>query len=78
MRRFALAIGGVAAIAFAGPGHAAEQSRSLYAGQQGRGIKALSDEDIAALRNGDGMGLAKTADSTAIPARAMRATWPAT
>jgi hypothetical protein len=27
-----------------------------YAGQQGRTIKALSDDDITALRNGEGMG----------------------
>lgn len=67
MRRFALAVGSVAAIAFAGPAHAAEQSRSLYAGQQGQGIKTLSDEDIAALRNGDGMGLAKTAELNSYP-----------
>src|ERR1700745_3740375 len=30
-----------------------------YAGQQERSIKALSDDDIAALRKGEGMGMAK-------------------
>jgi hypothetical protein len=28
-----------------------------YAGQQARTIKALSDDDIAALRKGEGMGM---------------------
>jgi Spy/CpxP family protein refolding chaperone len=33
-----------------------------YASQQARTIKALSEEDIAALRKGEGMGLAKAAE----------------
>jgi len=33
-----------------------------YAGQQARTVKALSDEDIAALRKGEGMGMAKAAE----------------
>src|SRR6516225_3883937 len=33
-----------------------------YSGQQARTIKALSDEDIAALRKGEGMGMAKAAE----------------
>jgi Spy/CpxP family protein refolding chaperone len=38
-----------------------------YAGQQSRSIKALSEEDIAALQNGDGMGVAKAAELNGYP-----------
>ena len=38
-----------------------------YAGQQARTIKALSDEDIAALLKGDGMGFAKAAELNGYP-----------
>ena len=38
-----------------------------YAGQQTRTIKALSDEDIAALRKGEGMGMAKAAELNGYP-----------
>ena len=38
-----------------------------YAGQQTRQIKALSDEDIAALRKGEGMGYAKAAELNGYP-----------
>ena len=38
-----------------------------YAGQQTRGIKALSDEDLAALRKGEGMGMAKAAELSGYP-----------
>jgi len=38
-----------------------------YAGQQVRTIKALSDDDIAALRNGEGMGMAKAAELNGYP-----------
>jgi hypothetical protein len=38
-----------------------------YAGQQARAIKALSDDDIAALRNGEGMGMAKAAELNGYP-----------
>jgi Spy/CpxP family protein refolding chaperone len=38
-----------------------------YAGQQTRSIKALSDEDIAALRKGEGMGMAKAAELNGYP-----------
>lgn len=38
-----------------------------YAGQQARPIKALSDEDIAALRKGEGMGMAKAAELNGYP-----------
>src|SRR5215813_12999707 len=38
-----------------------------YVGQQARSIKALSDEDIAALRKGEGMGMAKAAELNGYP-----------
>src|SRR5215471_2658646 len=38
-----------------------------YAGQQTRTIKALSDGDIAALRKGEGMGMAKAAELNGYP-----------
>jgi hypothetical protein len=38
-----------------------------YAGQQGRSIKALSDDDIAALRIGEGVGMAKAAELNGYP-----------
>src|SRR3954449_8470012 len=38
-----------------------------YAGQQGREIKALSDDEIAALRKGEGMGMAKAAELNGYP-----------
>jgi hypothetical protein len=49
------------------PASAAEMQANPYAGQQGRPIKALSDEDIAALRNGEGMGMAKVAELNFYP-----------
>ena len=44
--------------------HAADMP---YAGQQSRPIKALSDDDIAALRKGEGMGMAKAAELNGYP-----------
>ena len=38
-----------------------------YAGQQVRTIKALSDDDIAALRKGEGMGMARAAELNGYP-----------
>lgn len=38
-----------------------------YAGQQNRMIKALSDEDVAGLLKGDGMGFAKAAELNGYP-----------
>jgi Spy/CpxP family protein refolding chaperone len=46
---------------------AAEQRELPYAGQQTRQVKALSDQDIAALRDGEGMGLAKAAELNGYP-----------
>lgn len=38
-----------------------------YTGQQARPIKALSDAEIAALRKGEGMGMAKAAELNGYP-----------
>src|SRR5262245_9254898 len=45
----------------------ADSSPTPYAGQQTRAIKALSAEDIAALINGEGMGMAKAAELNGYP-----------
>src|SRR2546423_11025279 len=45
----------------------ADSSPSPYAGQQTRPIKALSEQDIAALLNGEGMGMAKAAELNGYP-----------
>jgi Spy/CpxP family protein refolding chaperone len=42
-------------------------SEMPYAGQQSRSIKALSDEEVAALRKGEGMGMAKAAELNGYP-----------
>jgi hypothetical protein len=54
----------VAATLHAGPVLADD---APYAGQQGRSIKALSDDNIAALRKGEGMGMAKAAELNGYP-----------
>jgi hypothetical protein len=51
----------ISAPAFAQHGH------SSYAGQEMREIKALSNEEIQALRSGQGMGLAKAAELNHYP-----------
>src|ERR1700722_7440616 len=56
-----------AAISFALPALAADTPANPYVGQQARSIKALSDEDIAALRKGEGMGMAKAAELNGYP-----------
>jgi Spy/CpxP family protein refolding chaperone len=45
----------------------ADDSSMPYAGQQFRTIKALSEEDIAALLQGEGMGMAKAAELNGYP-----------
>jgi Spy/CpxP family protein refolding chaperone len=55
------------AFALALPASTAETPTAPYAGQQVRSLKALSDEDAAALRNGDGMGMAKAAELNGYP-----------
>jgi hypothetical protein len=42
-------------------------SDAPYAGQQARAIKALSDDDIAALRKGEGIEMAKAAELNGYP-----------
>jgi hypothetical protein len=49
------------------PTVSAEMPPAPYAGQQARQVKALSDEDVAALRNGEGMGMAKAAELNGYP-----------
>ena len=56
----------VALCAATAPGFA-DSPLAPYAGQQARTIKSLSDEDIAALLKGDGMGLAKSAELNGYP-----------
>jgi hypothetical protein len=57
----------VAALCIALPAVGAEQRELPYAGQQIRNIKTLSDEETAALRKGEGMGLAKAAELNGYP-----------
>jgi hypothetical protein len=57
----------LAACALGAPTLAAEMTVTSYAGQQARQVKALSDEDIAALRKGEGMGMAKAAELNGYP-----------
>jgi hypothetical protein len=45
----------------------ADSSPISYAGQQTRSIKAVSEEDIASLLNGKGMGMAKPAELNGYP-----------
>jgi Spy/CpxP family protein refolding chaperone len=49
------------------PGAASAQSPQPYAGLQGRGIKVLSEQQIADLRAGRGMGLALAAELNGYP-----------
>jgi Spy/CpxP family protein refolding chaperone len=49
------------------PTLAGDMQAAQYTGQQNRTIKALSDEDIAAVRNGEGMGMAKAAELNGYP-----------
>ena len=46
---------------------AAAADTSPYAGQQSRGIKALSDDEVSGLLAGKGMGLAKAAELNGYP-----------
>jgi Spy/CpxP family protein refolding chaperone len=57
---------GLIVCAFAVPA-AAQMAATPYAGQQARTIKSLSAEDITALRNGEGMGMAKAAELNGYP-----------
>jgi hypothetical protein len=53
------------ACALAAPAFA--DTQMPYAGQQTRQIKALSDDDVAALLKGEGMGFAKAAELNGYP-----------
>jgi hypothetical protein len=53
--------------AVAGQARAADVTETPYAGQQSRQIRALSVEDIYALRNGEGVGMAKAAELNGYP-----------
>jgi Spy/CpxP family protein refolding chaperone len=64
--RWILALAAAAIIAAAGPTLGADPGGG-YAGQEKRTIKALFEGEIAALRNGDGMGLAKAAELNSYP-----------
>jgi hypothetical protein len=45
----------------------AQNGQSPYAGQEGRGIKSLSPDEVRKLLDGDGMGLAKAAELNGYP-----------
>jgi hypothetical protein len=60
-------VAALAACTLTAPVLAAEMPATPYAGQQTRTIKALSDDEIAALRNGEGMGMAKAAELNGYP-----------
>lgn len=62
-----IAVGIVAAFGLCLPLLAAEMPSNPYAGQQARQIKALSEDDVAALQNGQGMGFAKAAELNGYP-----------
>ena len=65
MSRLGIAI--VAALAAAGAAQAQHNSASPYAGLERRTVKALSDEQIADLRAGRGMGFALPAELNGYP-----------
>ena len=65
MNRLVLCLSIVAIVASAA--NSTAQTASPYAGQEERGIKALSEEEIRDLREGRGMGLAKAAELNSYP-----------
>jgi Spy/CpxP family protein refolding chaperone len=65
MRRFAWSIFAIVALPIALA--VAETSQQPYAGLEARSIKALSEEQIADLRSGRGMGLALAAELNGYP-----------
>jgi hypothetical protein len=67
MRAVSVLIGTIVVIGVGGPVLAADPVKSGYAGPESRSIKALSEEDIAALRKGEGMGMAKAAELNGYP-----------
>ena len=67
MQTLLLVIATIAASGLVYPIYAAGEAANPYAGQQSRGIKALSEADVAALRGGEGTGLAKAAELNGYP-----------
>jgi hypothetical protein len=67
MRAVAMLFAALAAFSINLPAAATEAQGMPYAGQHFRGLKALSEEEIAALRNGEGMGFAKAAELNGYP-----------
>ena len=63
MKSWTLSFAVAAALSLVGP----VLADTPYAGQQGRSIKALSDDDVAALRKGERMGMAKAAELNGYP-----------
>jgi hypothetical protein len=61
------AILALAVVALAPAGAAAQEERSPYADWEGREIKALAPEDVAALLAGEGMGFALAAELNRYP-----------
>jgi Spy/CpxP family protein refolding chaperone len=53
--------------AIAGQAAGLDMTGMPYAGQQSRPIKALSEEEVSALRKGEGMGMAKAAELNGYP-----------
>jgi hypothetical protein len=62
-----VAVLALAALLLTPPGLAADKPAAPYAGQQARAIKSFSDDDIAALRKGEGAGMAKVAELNGYP-----------
>ncbi len=57
---------------------AVSAQHSPYAGQEQRSIKALSEQEVAALLAGRGAGFAKAAElNGCYPGRCMCSNWPA-
>ena len=67
MKRFTIPIVGAVLIATCAASGCAAQSQQPYAGLQSRTIKALSEQQIADLRNGRGMTLALAAELNGYP-----------
>jgi len=63
IKRLVLGTSGVLAVVFC----SAASAQSSYAGQEQRHLKAYSDQEIADLKAGKGMGFAKTAELNGYP-----------
>lgn len=67
MARLICVLGAIVVLGTARPSSGEDAVRSPYAGQEARPIKALSQDEIVGLRNGDGMGFAKAAELNGYP-----------